>query len=69
MEKMEKNKNRNVIFDIARALCVIWIVAFWHIGDYIEYKRGSLEFAIGRGYNNGSLSMLYFYVRIFSEKI
>ena len=26
---------RNVVFDIARALCIIWIVCFWHMNDMI----------------------------------
>lgn len=65
---MEKNKNRNVIFDIARGICVIWIVAFWHIGDYIEYKRGSLEFAIGVDITTAVLACFTFMSGFFLRK-
>ena len=26
--------NRNVTFDIIRAICAVWIIAIWHIGEY-----------------------------------
>lgn len=29
------NNNRILYFDIARSVCVIYIICFWHIGDYI----------------------------------
>ena len=28
--------NRNLIFDYMRSICVIWIVAFWHINAYMK---------------------------------
>lgn len=28
------NYNRNVTLDIVRAICAVWIIAIWHIGEY-----------------------------------
>lgn len=30
---------RNKTFDIVRALCMLWIVGFWHLGDYIPIHK------------------------------
>lgn len=37
MEIKVKNKRDNT-FDIARALCTIWIVGFWHMAVYADYS-------------------------------
>lgn len=29
---------RDLTFDIARSLCIIWIIGVWHVFDYIEYN-------------------------------
>lgn len=31
-------KNRFVLFDITRALCVIWIVGIWHMNEYMNVE-------------------------------
>ena len=30
-----KNKKRDITFDIARSLCILWIVGVWHLKDYV----------------------------------
>lgn len=37
-------KNRILLFDIARSLCVIWIVAFWHMLDYFGKSKGYVDY-------------------------
>ena len=29
------NKKRDITFDIARSLCILWIVGVWHLKDYV----------------------------------
>ena len=36
MDKTLKVNERNHAFDLTRAVCVLWIVAFWHLQDYIN---------------------------------
>lgn len=30
-----KNKKRDITFDIARSLCILWIVGVWHLKEYV----------------------------------
>ena len=32
-------KQRVLFFDIARALCILWIVGFWHVIDYLHSEE------------------------------
>lgn len=51
---------RDYTLDIARSLCVIWIVCFWHVGDYLDYSRASLESEIGSIITMGVLACFTF---------
>lgn len=53
---------RLVFIDISRALCVIWIVAFWHMNQYMSadikfFPSESFSRQIGLGYTNGVLAL------------
>ena len=32
-------KKRDAAFDVARAICMLWIISCWHVFDYIEYPE------------------------------
>lgn len=32
-------KNRNITFDVVRSICMLWIVGFWHIADYVGFNK------------------------------
>lgn len=64
-------KQRNVAFDIARALCVIWIVAFWHYKDFIDnaYFNKIVSDALhGEYLTSGVLSCFMFMSGFFLKK-
>ncbi|WP_437920234.1 acyltransferase family protein [Sphingobacterium sp. LRF_L2] len=33
---LTKSSVRNITLDIARAVCVLWVVGFWHLRDYLK---------------------------------
>ncbi len=49
---------RNKTFDIVRALCMLWIVGFWHLGDYIHFPKN--PFGIGLYITNTVLACFCF---------
>lgn len=65
---MEKRAARDITFDITRSLCVLWIVAFWHIGDYIDYHRSEMEFRLGVTITTGVLACFTFMSGYFLSK-
>ncbi len=50
MEVVARNSSpkygkRILSFDCIRCICVFWVIAFWHLGDYVEIRgRDSLEY-------------------------
>ena len=60
-------KERILLFDIARALCVIEIVCFFHILDYIDISNYEIKF-IGGNITNSVLSCFTFISGFFLGK-
>lgn len=62
---------RNIAFDIARALCVIWIVAFWHYRDFVDNETFNNLVKItlhGEYLTSGVLSCFMFMSGFFLKK-
>lgn len=59
---------RDFCFDIVRAICVIEIVAYWHIVDYIDYARAGLEQKWGNSVTVGCLACFTFMSAHFLKK-
>lgn len=48
---------RNTKMDVLRSICMLEIVAYWHIGDYFGFWPGSTIFSIGLTLTMGTLAM------------
>lgn len=61
---------RNYKFDFARALCVVWIVCFWHLLNYLpqEYRIDGDALVICRMITNGVLACFTFLSGYFLKK-
>ena len=59
-------KKRVVSLDVARSLCMLYIVGFWHMDDYIG--RG-WDTIIGEGVTSGVLAMFTFISGFFMGKV
>ena len=53
------NKNRLAFFDCARALCMLYIVAAWHLYGYLR-SSVSLSTPLGNSITRGALSSFFF---------
>lgn len=62
------SNKRNITFDILRALCVIEIVCFWHIIDYLPITRTPIEQILGSKITMGCLSCFTFMSSYFLQK-
>ena len=56
------NVKRIVFLDVSRALCVMWIVCFWHMNQYLDadtkfFTSGSEEQVFLRSVTNGVLAL------------
>lgn len=56
------NVKRIVFLDVSRALCVMWIVCFWHMNQYLDadtkfFTSGSGEQVFLRSVTNGVLAL------------
>ncbi len=58
-------QNRMLLPDIAKSLCVLYIVAFWHILDYVEPVAWKENFA---SITNGVLATFTFFSGLFLGK-
>lgn len=57
---MQNNIARNQFFDIIRAVCILEIVAYWHIKDYFYELQFSHLYALGVPLTLGALTMFSF---------
>ncbi len=53
---MQKINGRIAFLDIARALCVLWIVSFWHMNSYLETSIRFFEFGTPERENLGYIT-------------
>lgn len=65
------NNSRILTFDVARSICMIWIVCFWHISNYILYAPfGNYVFhsEICAQFTKCVLACFFFLSGLFSNK-
>ena len=63
-------KKRNLQLDLARALCVLWIVGFWHLINYLpsEYKLEGNNLVVCKEITYGVLACFTFLSGFFLKK-
>ena len=67
---MDKTANRNYPFDLARSICVVWIVGFWHLLNYLpsEYQLSDNALPICKGITVSVLACFTFLSGFFLKK-
>ena len=61
---------RDVVYDAVRAICILWIVGFWHLRDYLpmEYQFGKDLLHVGEIVTWGVLATFAFISGLFLSK-